>query len=338
MKVAVRTMAMVLAVAAGAARAQTADYVRETTTPHDPGTGFWLWWGSRDVTFQVNATSASPAPCLDASAARAMVESSVPQWNSALRTGETQACTDFRFVVGGSTTNTAVGNDCMNLIVFRSGRCQDIVPLADPCRSTAGACATKYNCWEHDNLALSTIALTTTTFDNQTGELLDADVELFGWTTNPNSPPNVGWFFTCASLSDPPCGTDRTNGTTCNATDVGTVVIHESGHMLGLDHVCTSEYPEPTYNAICPADGSVMTPGLAGVASRKVYPADADGICAVYPKGGATSTSFTTAPAPRRACDAAPQKSGGGCASGPAGLIALLGVALTLPLRRRARR
>ncbi len=60
---------------------------------------------------------------------------------------------DFAFVPAAPTTVTMVGWDGVNLVAFRSGQCSDSnasVPDGDPRRSSPGACAAKYDCWEHD--------------------------------------------------------------------------------------------------------------------------------------------------------------------------------------------
>ena len=166
--------ALLLLATAGSARA----YVRETTTQGSPGTGLCMYWGGRQVHYRVNATSAANppggrapcpncAPCLDANAAAQAVVNTMPIWGSATRAGQGQSCTDFALVNDGNTGITSVGDDGTNLVVFRTGYCFNpsglIAPLGDPCRGTPGACAAKYNCWEHD--ASGTIGLTTTSFD-----------------------------------------------------------------------------------------------------------------------------------------------------------------------------
>ena len=313
-------------------------FVRETTdqsTPHDPAKGLCLWWGPRQVGFKVNATSAANppnraacptcAPCQDEAAAAVMVAATLPTWAGATRSGEAQACTDFNFASGGLTTQTALAYDGVNLVVFRTGWCSStsVVPLADPCRSTYGACAAKYNCWEHD--AGGTIGLTTTTYRVSTGEILDADVEFHGWdgTASPS-----GFYLTCGTVSDPTCKAaywEPPAPTGCTAIDVDSLSLHEAGHMLGLDHTC--QYAAP-YDG-CPA-ASVMQPTIqSGTTRRGLDADDVAGVCTIYPKGGATLTCGSVAPPP--------SGGGGGCATGEgAGLLAL-GAAVAALLRGRRR-
>jgi hypothetical protein len=321
-------VAAVLLAAAGGAGA----FVRETTAvPADPSSGRCLWWGTRQVTFKVNATSAATppggraacpdcAPCLDAAAAAALVAATLPTWSGATRAGEGQACTDFGFVSGGTTTATAVANDGLNLVVARTGWCSStaVVPQTDACRATVGACAAKYNCWEHD--ASGTIGLTTTTFSTATGQILDADIELHGW--DGNLPAN-GYLLTCAAspaCSGFPWGPPPQAG--CTSTDVASLALHEAGHALGLDHTCLYA---PPYDG-CTA-GSVMQPVIpSGAIRRALDPDDVAGVCAIYPTGAATLTCG----------GAAPPKSGGGCSTaGSAGILALVAAALLAVTRAR---
>jgi len=281
----------------------------------------------------VNATSAanpplraacpSCAPCQDASAATALIVNTLPTWGLATRAGESQTCTDFGLMNGGTTTSTAMGNDGVNLIVFRTGWCAStsVVPLSDPCRNALGACAAKYNCWEHD--ATGTIGLTTITYDTNTGQMLDADIEFHGW--DGNSPPN-GYYLTCAS--SPSCGTPAFGQTGCTSVDVASLSLHEAGHVVGLDHTCV--YPAP-YNS-CTAD-SVMQPTIpSGTTRRNLGADDVAGICAIYPKGAATLTCASSG-------GGGTTTKSGGCATGGggAGILALGAAALAL-LRMRRRR
>jgi MYXO-CTERM domain-containing protein len=309
-------------------------YVRATTVNSDPASGSCLWWGARPHTLHVNATSAAApplrpacptcAPCQDATAAAALVAGTLASWGSATRAGEGQPCTDLALVSGSATTQVAMGNDGVNLVVFRTGWCGSItvVPQNDPCRSALGACAAKYNCWEHD--ASGTIGLTTLTFRTGTGELLDADIELHGWDGNTTSPN--GFYLTCATspaCSASPWGPPAETG--CVAVDVASIALHEAGHVVGLDHTC--RYAAP-YDSCTP--GSVMQPTITSGATRRTLDADdVAGICTIYPRGGATLTCGSSAGPP----------AGGGCGCGAGegnGALALVaGVLAVLRARRR---
>jgi hypothetical protein len=293
----------IVAAALIATAAPAAGYVRETTTPGHPNTGLCLWWRGRAVTYRVNATRASPTPCQSATKGEAAAVQGLAIWAGATRTGETSACTDFQFVHGSSTDLTRVGHDGVNLVVFRSAQCNDVVGL-DPCAATPGACAAKFNCWEHE---VGTIGLTTTTFDSATGEILDADMELNGWD---GAYPAVGSLFTCEAPSAPKCSDPPYGQTGCSAVDVTAVVTHEAGHMLGLDHVCSNAFPAP-YDA-CPAGDPVMVPQVGLVSQRALSADDVNGVCTIYPVGGETPTCLPDGKIP----SSSSTSSGGGCAAG----------------------
>lgn len=334
---------LVAAIAVLASTGAAFAYVRSTTIPGNPGAGKCLWWGDQhkhDVTFQVNATSAAnpPAPrpacpdctpCLDAATAAQTVASAFPIWNGATRAGDSQACTDFGFSYGGTTDRIAVGNDGVNLVVFRTGLCRStsVVPQGDACRAdpTLTACAAKYNCWPHDSVA--TIGLTTATFDLTTGEIVDADVEVHSW--DGNNPPD-GSFITCAAAGSPTCVMPYSSPQPgCIYVDAASIAFHEAGHVLGLDHTCS--YPAP-YDA-CPA-GSVMQPTLQPGATRLALSADdVNGVCTIYPRGGSTLTCASSG-------GGGGSSSGGGCstAGGGTGVLAVAAAALATFRRRSAGR
>jgi hypothetical protein len=162
--------------------------------------------------------------------------------------------------------------------------------------------------WSHQRSAL---ALTTVTYATTTGEIYDADIEL-------NSDEN-----------------DITVGDEWIGFDLQSIVQHESGHTLGLDHspslLDATMFPDYS-------QGEIKKRSLSGD--------DATGICAVYPPAE-----------DRGACDPSPRhgfsgectgaQSKGGCAferpvrtglSGVGGLgLALVGAWGWRWRRRRAR-
>lgn len=104
-------------------------------------------------------------------------------------------------------------------------------------------------------LSSATLALTTTNFYTATDEIFDADMEMNN---------NIAW------------STDMTAGT----YDMESVVLHEAGHFLGLDH---------TLGAYI----AVMFPNVTPGASKRALAAvDANDVCTVYPTSsvGATCT------------------------------------------------
>ena len=137
-------------------------------------------------------------------------------------------CSALRLVYGGQTCNQQVGlaNDDvsapMNVVMWREVE------------------------WDHSSAAFG---ITTTTSNPNTGELLDADIEL------------NGVHFVFASLADE---NDL-------RVDVRNTLTHEVGHLVGFAHENT--IPEAT-----------MAPdaNLGDIGKRDLHPDDLNGLCSVY--------------------------------------------------------
>jgi hypothetical protein len=251
----------------------------------------------------VNPEGVTSTSCSVPADAEAAVSTAVAQWGDANYLGSTESCTDFHFTVGPTTNRRAVGNDGVNLVVFRKGLC---APGQTPAND---------NCWNHDNLG--TIALTTLTSDRNSGQILDADVELYSYDGSTN-----GMYFSCVDPATSPACAGKT-GTGCSAVDIVAVVTHESGHVLGLEHVCNKGEFGPAFNQ-CPTSGPapIMSPQVGNVSQRALAQDDVAGVCGIYPKAAATAH-----------CAAIDTGGGskGGCSSaggvGVAGLLALLAAA-----------
>ncbi|MCX5732172.1 MAG: matrixin family metalloprotease [Deltaproteobacteria bacterium] len=163
-----------------------------------------------------------------------------------------------------------------------------------------GACADLYDCWDHDRF----IALTTTTYRLSTGVILDADVEVNAG----DGEGEEGFLLTCIDPPAPVCTEERRIG--CIGMDLQNAISHEVGHFLGFAH--------------SDSRGSTMyAKASRGETGKRVLSADAvEGMCDVYPRGGAVTT-----------CGTRPQ----GCSTigAPDSWLGL--AALALLLRRRAR-
>jgi len=223
----------------------------------------------------------------------------------AFRTWEDVGCSDVTFEDRSPTSETRVGHGNGatgdNLMIFRTRDCDHVVPEDAPCRAEGG-CANEFDCWEHGS---SVIGVTTTTFFVQTGEIVDADIEM-----------NAAWFdFT--DVDGPPCEHGQTTG--CVITDIQNTATHEIGHLLGLDH---SPDRHSTMFASAPR---------GDLSKRDLGEDDVEGLCFIYPDGGPTA----------RCTEADEVEAGAGCGcqgAAGAGDAALLLAAIALLGRARSRR
>jgi hypothetical protein len=166
----------------------------------------------------------------------------------------------------------------------------------------------------------ATLALTTVTYNLDTGEIYDADMELNSFEHHFTTDDAVVLY------------------------DLQAVVTHEAGHFLGLAHSTTSD-------ATMYADYKQGDKSL-----RDLTADDTAGICAVYPPGAAVPPTCDTTPRhgfSDQCADQQPEPAdtsssssggGGGCSLTPgdepangAGVVALLGL-LGLASRLRDRR
>ncbi len=319
--------AAALALAASPAEA----HVRSTTA-----SGLCLWWSTRSVHYVVNdfTVNAAASVCSSSPPGQVFIKvsDSFATWSGA------GGCTDLSLVPDGRTPSTATGLDCQNLVVWRRGLCSGLVPPGDPCRlwnvngGSTFNCADKFNCWDTDDPFHGDsriIALTTVSYVDGSGEIVDADMELNAWDGSGPSPP--GFYFTCVDPSLPTCALGAPGQTGCIATDVQNVVTHEAGHVLGLGH-SQSQYCYPLVPA---ANEATMcaTASLGETAKQTLAPDDVVGICAIYVAGAPTRVTCNGSglldPRPPSACQ---QPSGCGC--GTAGAEGWLALAALLLWRR----
>lgn len=204
------------------------------------------------------------------------------------------ACGDVRYNTAGTNSN---------LVVFRD----DAWPHSDP---------------------TNTLALTTVTFNADTGEIYDADMEVNSSDKN-------------LTIGDPVPG---------DGFDLLAVMTHEVGHFFGLAHATDNKA----------AMYASYKPGATEM--RTLKPDDVDGMCAIYPSTTRRSVSASVSPTgfvEAAACDPTPrrgqandcgsssagsQEQSKGCAAAPgphggaAGLAAAAALGLAALRRRRARR
>lgn len=244
-----------------------------------------LYWPSNCMSFGVQRDG-SASSNIDFETAHAFIEEAFEKWAAADCGGETPG---FRIVSRGeiSCERAEYNQDATNanVFMFRDGD------------------------WPYAG-GIDTLALTTITFNVETAEIYDADVEM-------NSAQ------TTFTTSDDPLEI---------RSDFSSVVTHEVGHFLGLSHSAEE-------TAVMRGVG--YRPG--SIDMRVLTEDDVTGICEIYPPGP-TSKSCTPRHGFSRECGV-PQKEEGGCAVASApraggertfAVIALIG--LVLAFRRLANR
>lgn len=218
-------------------------------------------------------------------------ELSLPQIEAALRAGLDQwtapACSDFAFVFGGDAADPRAGFD------WEAGAGnapnENILAFRNDRRDEAPEDA-----WLHPAGAL---AITTVTFVRSSGRILDADIEV----------NDAGFEFTACEPE------------ACVVVhDLANALAHELGHVVGLDHPPSgvAGARETTMFASAP-------PGE--IQKRDLSQDDIDGLCTLYPAGGATGQCGGTPPTePPELTLEQVGCSGGGPAAGPPWLSVLL--------------
>jgi hypothetical protein len=119
-----------------------------------------------------------------------------------------------------------------------------------------------------------TLALTTVTYNKNTGEIYDADIEV-------NSHIQIGSVGGGISTETPVPG---------NSFDLQSILTHEAGHFLGLAH---SDIGCQGLSGDCPSMDAMYRTGSDDF--RTLAKDDVDGICAVYP-ANRTATDNSCAP------------------------------------------
>jgi hypothetical protein len=245
-----------------------------------------LFWPSTCMSFGVQRDG-SASSNIDFETAEAIIEDAFAKWLAADCGGETPG---FRVVNRGeiSCERAEYNQDAPNANVFMF-RDDD---------------------WPYEG-GIDTLALTTITYNVETAEIYDADVEM-------NSAQ------TTFTTSDEPSEIQ---------SDLSSVITHEVGHFLGLSH---SEDDTAVMRGVGYRSGSIEM--------RTLTTDDVTGICEIYPPGPA-SDSCTPRHGFSRECGV-PQKEESGCTiasaprrADPRSFAAALAVGLLFALRRaRGRR
>ncbi len=230
-----------------------------------------LYWASRYVEMEVYYSSA-PSSISREDFTRATKESQT--------TWENIGCTNFEFGdqlgdAPSSATNLINSGfngsrcesqfdistnqaDCVNRIVFRTNRTDPDDPMywpQDPSDEHWVGNCTQADC--KGNSPTRTLALTTTLFNEATGRIIDADMDInaanWHWTMDPSE----------VVLDD--------------TLLLQSVMTHEFGHVLGFGHICNTV-------------DSIMNPEYTGLTTLNEEN-DENGMCAVYPRYSITPGS-----------------------------------------------
>ncbi len=276
--------AMSIALLALLAPRDAGAFCRTTTTPipanYNPSRGCFtdglvLFWKNACVGYSVNSAASST---VELSTATTVIDQAFNSWNAvACGAGTVGISTSNLGTVECSEVRYNPNGPNQNVIVFRD----DKWPYSDP---------------------NNTLGLTTVTFNADTGEIYDADMELNATAKNLSTSTTVP----------------------ANGFDLLSVVTHEAGHFLGLAHATN---PTATMYAS-------YRPGTSTL--RTLTPDDIAGICDIYPTAtertvdklvAATGTLAADAcdPTPRHGfastCAENPSpggsSGGGGCAVAP---------------------
>jgi Matrixin len=245
------------------------DWSSSATCAAEDASGAPLWWRNACVGYDLDA-AASRKVAYDAVSQAAL--SAFTAWTGASCAGgasSSRVSVDVRDL--GAVSCSKAGYDKygpnQNVVTFHD----DAWPYEAADRAASG------------QMVSPVVALTTVTFDPQSGELFDADVEI-------NS----------ADYDVVPV--DGSPNVPADAFDLQAVLTHEFGHFLGLAH---SPSPAAVMNASGDADGA----GASGPPKRDLRLEDVAAICAVYPPDGTRGVSSIVAASghvPEGACDPTP--------------------------------
>jgi hypothetical protein len=239
-----------------------------------------LYWGLPSIPFLVQSDGSSKNQ-IDAPAFEKVIASAFNTWSSANCGAGTHP--SISAMSGGQTPSSVVeyvqGQPNANIFMFRDDTWLATIPG-------------------------SALALTTVSYDSNTGQIYDADVEVNG------------------------TGGNITNGRPSDGADLPSIITHEIGHFLGLDHS-----PKPS--------ATMFITYKAGSGNLRVLdPDDVAGICAIYPPQGRVAASgpetVDIVTPPLAAC-ALSSAAGPGSATGMPWAALLLGSVLVRTRSRRRR-
>jgi hypothetical protein len=228
--------------------------------------------------------------------ANGCVEGQLPlHWSDSCLTFTVQRDGSPRNDIGGAELETAVASafatwtsaDCGNgarpsLRIESLGQVQCDRVEYNPTSGNANVFVFRDESWLDDGGSGDVLGLTTAHYQPSTGRIWDVDVELNGTSGD-------------ISVGDPEDG-----------ADLASILTHETGHFLGLDH--TREVNAVMYGRYQP-----MGPAL-----RVLAPDDVAGVCALFPPGSAQIDSACRPSNGLSAVCGSEQQGPRGCAMTPA--------------------
>lgn len=250
-----------------------ADWSSSDTCKKAGASGAPLWWRSSCVGYDLNANASRHVDFSDFTDA---VHAAFSAWTGATcHAGDDVKAATSRVSIDVRDLGPVA---CARATYDKTGPNQNVITFHD-------------DQWPHeaaDRAATGaakspTIALTTVTFDPESGEIVDADVEI-------NSADYAVVPFSTMSAPQP------------DAVDLQAVLTHELGHFLGLAH-------SPEVSSVMNPSGDADT-GNA-VPKRELRREDVEGICAIYPSDRSRLVSTVVHPSGRiaaGACDPTPRR------------------------------
>lgn len=210
------------------------------------GLGPSVAWSVREVVMRRSGVGNDGG--IDEAAIDRALERGAAQWSGL-------ACSDIDLVLGAPTSDRIIGFDWhkgsddpsnQNIVVFRNDTADDPI-----------------DAWLH---TFGALAITTVTFDNTTGRLLDADIEV----------NDTSFDYTACDPGDAGCEV---------AFDLQNTLTHELGHVLGLDHPPSAEPGA--------AEATMFASAARGDTEKRDLAADDEaGLCTLYPAGEPAGECF----------------------------------------------
>ncbi len=220
-------------------------YCRTTTQPlpanYSPSRGcftqgLYLFWRNACVSYSINHAASRNIPYEDA---KRIIDDSFATWMNAV-------CADGNGP-GISVSNIGPAN-CGEVRYNADSTNQNVIVFRD-------------DGWPYDD-PYSTLGLTTVTFNAETGEIYDADMEINSSARN-------------LSITDQ---------VPAKGFDLQSVITHEVGHFLGLAHA--TDVRSTMFASYKPGS----------VALRTLAPDDVGGLCAIYPNATTRVVSDQVSP------------------------------------------